>query len=147
MIEVFNNTDIEVLFIGKLKEIVRFTLKKENCENGMLNIIFVNNEEIHAINKKYRGINRVTDVISFALEDDNTLINPSDMRILGDIYVSLEKALEQAKEYEHSFERELSFLVVHGVYHLLGYDHMDKTEEKIMFAKQEEVLDAFAITR
>lgn len=147
MIEVFNNTDIEVLFIEKLKEIVRFTLKKENCENGMLNIIFVNNEEIHAINKKYRGINRVTDVISFALEDDNTLINPSDMRILGDIYVSLEKALEQAKEYEHSFERELSFLVVHGVYHLLGYDHMDKTEEKIMFAKQEEVLDAFAITR
>ncbi len=147
MIEVFNNTNIEVSFVSLMKEMVKFIFKKENCDNGMLNIIFVDNEEIHNINKKYRGIDRVTDVISFALEDDDTLINPSDIRILGDIYVSIEKALEQAKEYGHSFERELSFLVVHGVYHLLGYDHMEKEEEKIMFQKQEEVLDAFAITR
>lgn len=147
MIEVFNNTDKEVLFIEKIKEIINFTLEKENCKNGTLNVIFVDNKEIHEINKKYRNIDRVTDVISFALEDEDTLINPSETRILGDIYVSLDKAFEQAREYGHSFERELSFLVVHGVYHLLGYDHMNKEEEKIMFQKQEEVLDAFAITR
>ena len=147
MIEVFNKTEIEVLFIEKIKEICKYTLDKENCFNGSLNIIFVSNDEIHEINKNYRNVDRVTDVISFALEDDNTLINPSSYRILGDIYISLDKALEQAKEYEHSFERELCFLVVHGLYHLLGYDHMNKDEEKIMFKKQEEVLDAFKIKR
>lgn len=147
MIEVFNDTNIEVNFIEKIKEIVKYTLEKENCLNGVINIIFVDNKKIHDINKEYRHIDRETDVISFALEDDNTLINPSDMRILGDIYISLEKAKSQALEYNHSFERELCFLTVHGVYHLLGYDHMTKEEEKIMFQKQEEVLYAFAITR
>lgn len=147
MVEVFNNTENDVSFIEKIKEIVKFTLEKENCSNGSLNIIFVSNDEIHEINKKYRNVDRVTDVISFALEDDDTLINPSSYRILGDIYISLDKAYEQASDYGHSFERELCFLVVHGLYHLLGYDHMNKNDEEIMFRKQEEVLNAFEIER
>ena len=147
MIEVFNNTNISVDFIDEIIEIVKYTLKKENCENGVLNIIFVDNKEIHKINKEYRNIDRVTDVISFALEDEEDLVNPTEYRILGDIYVSLDKCIEQAKEYGHSFKRELCFLCVHGTYHLLGYDHMTKEDEEIMFKKQEEVLDAFKITR
>ena len=147
MIEVFNKTNVEVDFIDEIKEIVEFALKKENCNNGVLNIIFVDNEEIHDINKTYRNIDRVTDVISFALEDEKNLKNPTEYRILGDIYVSLDKCLEQANEYGHSFKRELCFLCIHGTYHLLGYDHMTEDDEKIMFKKQEEVLDAFKITR
>ena len=147
MVEVYNNTKREVLFEDKIKEIVEFALKKENCTNGVVSIIFVSNKEIHRINKEYRNIDRVTDVISFALEDDNSLINPSDYRILGDIYVSLDKAEEQAKDYGHSFEREVCFLVVHGIYHLLGYDHLNEDDEKIMMKKQEEVLDAFDVKR
>ena len=147
MIEVFNNTNEKVEFIEKIKEIVNYALEKEKCSNGIVNIIFVSNDEIHKINKEYRNIDRVTDVISFALEDDDTIINPSEYRILGDIYVSLDKAKEQAIDYGHSFERELCFLIVHGIYHLLGYDHMTKDDEKVMFGKQEEVLNAFEIKR
>ena len=147
MVEVFNNTEKKVEFVDQIVEIIEYTLKKEDCENGVLNVIFVDNEEIHRINKEYRNIDRVTDVISFALEDEKELKNPTGYRILGDIYVSLEKCEEQAKEYGHSFQRELCFLCIHGTYHLLGYDHMTEEEEKVMFTKQEEVLDAFQITR
>jgi len=147
MIEVFNKTNKDIDFIDELKEIVKYTLEKENCKNGVLNIIFVSNDEIHSINKEYRNIDKVTDVISFALEDDDSLVNPTDYRILGDIYVSLDKCEEQAIEYGHSFKRELCFLCVHGTYHLLGYDHMTKEDEEVMFKKQAEVLDAFNITR
>ena len=99
------------------------------------------------MNKEYRGIDRVTDVISFALEDDKSMIIPDDIRLLGDIYICLDKAKKQAKEYGHSLERELCFLAVHGVYHLLGYDHENEEDAKIMFKKQEEVLMEYGITR
>ena len=95
----------------------------------------------------YRNIDRETDVITFALEDEDTIIIPDNERILGDIYISIDKAKSQAEEYGHSLLRELSFLAVHGFYHLLGYDHQTKEEEKIMFEKQEEVLDSYGITR
>jgi probable rRNA maturation factor len=106
----------------------------------------VDNKKIREINRDYRNIDRETDVISFALEDfkDITYI---DYRLLGDIYISIDKARGQAIEYNHSFLRELSFLTIHGLLHLLGYDHMSEYDEKIMFEKQELILDGYGIKR
>lgn len=146
-IEVFNEYKEQIEYIDLLKEIVGFVLKKERVDKPIVNIILVDNQMIHKINKEYRNIDRETDVISFALEDDHSVINASDYRILGDIYISIDKAKEQAKNYKHSFKRELCFLAVHGIYHLLGYDHMTKSEEEIMFQKQKEVLDEFDIKK
>ena len=131
--------------IDKLYELLEFTLKREQLENVEFNVIFVDSNKIHEINKNYRGVDRVTDVISFALEDYKTI--ELDHRVLGDIYICVEKAEEQAKEYGHSFLRELSFLTIHGLLHLLGYDHMEREEEKIMFQKQEDILNEFGIPR
>ena len=113
----------------------------------VFNLIIVDNKYIHELNKMYRNIDRETDVITFALEDEDTIIIPDNERILGDIYISIDKAKSQAEEYGHSLLRELSFLAVHGFYHLLGYDHQTKEEEEIMFGKQEEVLESYGITR
>ena len=122
-------------------------MEKEHLENTSFNVIIVDNNYIHELNKTYRNIDRETDVITFALEDEETIIIPEEERILGDIYISIDKAKAQAKEYGHSLLRELSFLAVHGFYHLLGYDHETEEEEKIMFQKQEEVLESYGITR
>lgn len=111
----------------------------------IVSISIVDNKYIHKINKKYRGIDRPTDVISFAFLDgeiNKEQIFHSDNEVcLGDIYISLDKAKEQAEEYKHSLERELSFLFIHGLLHLLGYDHMTKEDEEVMFALQEEILN------
>lgn len=146
-IEINNLTDEEIKELDKVHEILLFAMEKEKLVNTSFDIIIVDNDYIHNLNKNYRNIDRETDVITFALEDDEQVINGSDERILGDIYISLEKAKSQAVEYGHSFLRELSFLAVHGFYHLLGYDHMNEEEEKVMFAKQEEVLREYGITR
>lgn len=144
--EIFNETDKNLEEeTNKIKELLEFTLKREKLENVEFNVIFVDRKTIHEINKTYRNIDRVTDVISFALEDNQTI--ELDHRLLGDIYICIEKAEEQAKEYGHSFLRELSFLTIHGLLHLLGYDHMEKEEEKIMFEKQEDILNEFGIRR
>lgn len=144
----FNNLTNEIVEEEKLlNDVLLFAMKKEKLDNTYFDVIFVNNDYIHNLNKNYRGIDRETDVITFALEDDSTIINGSNMRVLGDVYISLDKAHQQAEEYGHSFKRELSFLAVHGLYHLLGYDHMTVEDEKIMFGKQEEVLKEFNITR
>lgn len=144
--EIFNETDRNLdKETDKLYSLLEFTLKRENLENVEFNIIFVDSETIHNINKTYRNVDRVTDVISFALEDNKTI--ELDRRLLGDIYICIEKAEEQAKEYEHSFLRELSFLTIHGLLHLLGYDHMEIEDEKIMFEKQDDILNEFGIKR
>lgn len=144
--EIFNETDYnlekETETIYKLLE---FALKREKLENVEFNIIFVDSNTIHEINKNYRNVDRVTDVISFALEDNETIT--LDHRVLGDIYICVERAEEQAKEYGHSFLRELAFLSIHGLLHLLGYDHMVPKEEKIMFQKQDDILNEFGIRR
>ena len=145
---IFNNiTNEKVEEENLVKEILEFAMEKENLENTSFSVIFIDNKYIHELNKTYRGIDRPTDVITFALEDEKDIINGSENRMLGDVYISLEKAHSQAEEYGHSFKRELSFLAVHGFYHLLGYDHMTPEEEKIMFGKQEEVLQEFDIKR
>lgn len=109
-------------------------------------MIFVSNERIHEINRLYRNVDRPTDVITFALEDHKEIETP-EVRVLGDIYISVDKVVEQAKLYGHSRKRELFFLVTHGIYHLLGYDHMTEEEEKVMFQKQKEVLEEYGVKR
>ena len=146
-IEIFNETQEEIAELEKVYEVLQFAAEKENLDNVTFNVIIVNNKYIHELNKNYRGIDRETDVITFALEDETDMINNSDVRILGDIYISIEKAKKQKEEYKHSLLRELSFLAVHGFYHLLGYDHKTKKEEEIMFGKQEEILENFGIRR
>ena len=129
-----------------LNDVIRTTLEHENASDAYLSIIFVDNDEIQEINRTYRNIDRVTDVISFALEDNNEKVVGD--RILGDIYLCIPRMKEQAKEYNHSEKRELSFLVCHGLLHLLGYDHVNnKEEEKVMFDLQDEILDSLNITR
>ncbi len=128
-----------------IKKVLKIGLKELEIKKVEFNIIIVDNNYIHDLNKKYRGIDRETDVISFALEDDKTF-NPKT-RVLGDVYISLDKAISQADEYGHSLERELCFLAVHGMLHLLGYDHMEKSEEEIMFSLQEKILDEAGIRR
>ena len=144
--EIFNETDCDLeQEIDLLHEFITFILKEEKLENVEFNIIFIDNPRIHEMNLTYRGIDRPTDVISFALEDNKTI--DLGVRLLGDIYISIDKAKEQATSYGHSLRREISFLAVHGLLHLLGYDHMTKEEEKVMFQKQEELLQKFQITR
>lgn len=146
MFEIINELNKEIEELKTVEELLNFVIKKENLENCVFNIIIVDNEYIHKLNKEYRGIDRPTDVISFALEDHIDEVN-LDFRMLGDIYISLDKAIEQANEYGHSFLREICFLTVHGLLHLLGYDHMEKDEEEIMFKKQDEILNEFGITK
>lgn len=129
-----------------LYEVIAATLKEEEVSNAVFSIVFVGLEEIHELNKNYRGIDRPTDVISFALEDSDDF-ELEGVRVLGDIYVCIDKMKEQALEYGHSEKRELSFLVCHGLLHLLGYDHMKKEDEVIMFGKQDKILETVGITR
>jgi probable rRNA maturation factor len=145
-IEIFNETKDNLdEYIDTIKKVLVHGLDKLKVGDVTFNIIFVNNDYIHKLNKEYRNIDRETDVITFALEDDKTF-NPEE-RILGDIYISIDKAKSQSIEYGHSLMRELCFLSVHGMLHLLGYDHMEKEEERVMFNLQEEILDEMGIKR
>lgn len=146
-IEVFSMIDEEIEELNTVEKVLYSAIEKENLNNVVFNLIIVDNNYIHELNKTYRGIDRPTDVITFALEDEDTVIIPDEERILGDIYISIDKAREQKDQYGHSLLRELSFLAVHGFYHLLGYDHQTKEEEEVMFKKQEEVLESYGITR
>ena len=146
-IEIFVQVKEEIKELKTVEKVLYSALEKEQLENVSFNLIIVDNKYIHELNKTYRNIDRETDVITFALEDEESIVLPNEERILGDIYISIDKAKIQAKEYNHSLLRELSFLAVHGFYHLLGYDHQTKEEEEVMFKKQEEVLESYGITR
>ena len=146
MFEIINNTDKDLENLDIVKQYIEFLVKKRNLYNAIFNIIFVNSEEIHKINKEYRNVDSVTDVISFALEDTFD-INVTSLRMLGDIYICIDKVYEQADIYNHSVLRETCFLITHGLLHLLGYDHMEEYEEKIMFSLQEELLNEYGIKR
>ena len=126
-----------------LYQVIDYTLKKMDVSDSVLDIVFIDDEKMHEMNKEYRGIDRTTDVLSFALNDNkhvDTVINS-----LGDIFISIPKMKSQAEEYGHSEKRELSFLTVHGLLHLLGYDHMTESDEKVMFSLQKEILDELGI--
>lgn len=144
--EIINETVENINELEEIKKLLEYALKYLEIDNAIFNVIIVDEEKIQYLNKNYRDKNSVTDVISFALEDDNTFIK-TDMRILGDIYICLKRAKDQSIEYGHSFLREISFLTIHGLLHLLGYDHMEKDEEKIMFELQERILSEYGIKK
>ena len=139
--------------------IVKKVLNKCFEEEGLLDskliitITFTTPEEIRKINKKYRKIDKATDVLSFPMfekeELDEKVKNKDFLYedVLGDIIISIDKVREQAKEYGHSFERELSYMLVHGFYHLMGYDHIEEEDKKIMRPKEEKILNELKITR
>ncbi|SET65596.1 rRNA maturation RNase YbeY [Paenibacillus sp. NFR01] len=146
-------------WIGLLENILQKAGEAEGVEDGEVALTFVDNERIHELNMEYRGIDRPTDVLSFAmnesLEDEPDIIYELEEgeeleevpNILGDIIISVERAQEQADEYGHSLKRELGFLFVHGFLHLLGYDHQDAASEAEMMGKQEAVLAQVGLTR
>lgn len=144
--EIINKLDIKIEEILEVEKLLNYALDYLKIDNAIFNVIITDEEEIRYLNKTYRSNDSVTDVISFALEDDKTFKNPT-FRILGDIYICNKRALEQAENYGHSYLRELSFLTIHGLLHLLGYDHMKPEDEKIMFSLQEEILDSYGIKR
>ena len=140
--------EYEELYISLISE----TLKYLDLHfEPIISVSIVDNKYIHKINKKYRHIDRETDVISFAFLDNDAnapkLKQSGAVVPLGDIYISKEKAEEQAEAYGHSIKREMSFLFVHGLLHLLGYDHMTEEQEKEMFSIQEKILSNRGITR
>lgn len=145
-IEVFNEYGKEINELELLRNFINYAADKLELKNVMFNVIMVDNESIHKINKEYRGIDRPTDVITFALEDNKQIDIPG-VRLLGDIYISYDKVISQALDYGHSKEREICFLGVHGLLHLLGYDHMNKEDEKEMFELQKELLNSYGIKK
>lgn len=134
-------------------EVLQFTAKEERITpQAEISVTFMSDEEIQEVNYEYRGIDAPTDVISFALEEELenevSIIATADMPIiLGDIIISVDTAKRQAAEYNHSVKREIGFLVVHGLLHLLGYDHMNEADEVIMFSRQKELLHAFGLAK
>ena len=145
-----------------IKSVINKTLETENCPyETEINVLLTGNGEIHTANKEFRGIDRPTDVLSFPMVDyefpsdfscvdknPESYLNPeTDELLLGDIMISVDKVYEQANEYGHSRKREFAFLIAHSMLHLLGYDHIDEAERKVMEEKQEAILDALGITR
>jgi probable rRNA maturation factor len=160
--------DITPAFIEKIEELLRLAGELEGVTAGEVALTFVDDEAIQELNKQYRDLDKPTDVLSFAmtefgedeiqinyednelsaegLEDDET-VSEAFIEPLGDIIISVPRAIAQAEDYGHSVERELGFLFVHGFLHLIGYDHQSEDEEKIMFAKQEDILQKAGLTR
>ena len=138
-----------------IKKVLEQCFKEEKIENSKLSITITltNPDNIQKINKEYRNIDKPTDVLSFPMFEKQELgekIKNEDFEhedILGDIIISIQKVQEQAKEYEHSFERELSYMVVHGFYHLMGYDHIKEKDKKQMRPKEEKILNDLKIQR
>ena len=145
-IEVINEYEKNVEELEILKDFINYAASNLGLKNVMFNVIIINDNTIHKINKEYRNIDRPTDVITFALED-NKMIETPEVRVLGDIYISYDKVKSQAKEYNHSTKREICFLAVHGLLHLLGYEHMTKEDEEKMFGLQKELLEGYGIKK
>lgn len=155
----------EVLFldIEEKKELIDFAenvlktcFKEEKIEklNFYLSVTLTNPEQIHKLNKEYRNVDRATDVLSFPMFEKEEIdeivskqIKSPIPEVLGDIVISIEKVKEQANEYGHSFERELSYMLVHGFYHIMGYDHIEEEDKVKMRAKEEVVLSKLKQTR
>ncbi len=143
MFEIMNLTQ-EDFCEEDIRRVLKKGIEVEKLKDVLFSVVIVDNAYIQSLNKTYRQKDQPTDVITFALEDNKDVeTNP---RILGDIYISIEKAKEQAVDYGHSLKREVCFLAVHGFYHLLGFDHQTSEEEKVMFARQEALLYAENIT-
>ena len=146
----FDNTTEYKLDEELIRTVVKASLDYEGIrDDAEVSFTLTDNNTIHELNKKHRGIDRPTDVLSFPLIDFTRASADSieGTLYLGDIIISIEKALAQAEEYGHSINRELGFLTAHSMLHLLGYDHMTEDEEKVMFAKQEAILNNVGLRR
>ncbi len=144
--------EVTETYTNLIQQLITYTAREEGVtQEAEISINFVNNKEIQEINRNYRQIDQPTDVISFALEETGEgelkVIGEDLPIVFGDVVISIDKAKEQAIEYNHSLERELGFLALHGFLHLLGYDHMNEVDEKQMFTKQEELLNGFGLSR
>ena len=141
-----DQVDIDDNIFTILEKVAKESLLYEGWdEDYEISLSFVDNKEIKELNKYYRGKDSVTDVLSFPMVDEDTPMMGE--KILGDIVISVEKALEQSKEYGHSFLREMAFLTAHSMLHLMGYDHMNEDEEEEMQMKQEAILSKLEIKR
>lgn len=153
-LDIIDETEsVESSIITLLEDLLPFALQEEGItEETEVSLTFMDDASIQEVNREYRGKNQPTDVISFALEElgegEIAIVSNSPMpRVLGDIIISVDTAIEQAKEYDHPLKREMGFLALHGLLHLLGYDHMTEEEEQEMFGRQKEILHAFGLTR
>ena len=152
---VYQEIDENEKYEKVIKKVLKECFKEENIQDSGLyiTITLTNPEYIRNINKQYRGIDKATDVLSFPMFEKDELdrkIKEKDFLpedVLGDIIISIPKVEEQAMEYGHSFERELSYMVVHGFYHLMGYDHIQAEDKKIMRPKEEKILSSLKIGR
>ena len=157
-LEIYDKTKdgVDEKHVELVQNVLQFASKQLNLkDNTEMSVTFVNNDEIKEINSKYSGVDRATDVISFAIEDGEDefpLIMDEEMAAeipenIGDIFVSIDKVSEQAEFLNHSYERELGFLVVHGFLHLNGYDHMKQEDEDVMFPLQRKIMDDYGLER
>ncbi len=146
--KVHYNRDVQQVILKVVKTIAKLGSIPKNTE---LSILLVDNSYIKDLNYVYRHVNSATDVLSFAMNEltvgEPAFTFTNEINVLGDIVISLEKAVEQSQEYGHSFERELGFLVAHGLLHLLGYDHENETEEKVMQELEKKILQAAKLER
>lgn len=138
--EISLDKDIDQLLEKAIYESLKVEGRDKNYE---VSVSFVNNEEIRELNRNYRGVDSETDVLSFPLEDDFGL----ELAFLGDIIISLERALEQAEDFGHSLERELVYLTVHSMFHLMGYDHLSEEDKSLMRGKEKQVMRNLNIFR
>ena len=158
-----NKMEVTQELQSAIKDVIEYTLKEEELLiDNEVSVIFIDNEQIREINSKYRGIDKVTDVLSFPMLDYplnkvfkdvyiNYEFDQSDLNdeklVLGDVALSLEKSSQQSEEFGHSFLRECTYLTVHSILHLLGYDHMEENQKNIMRKREEEILNNFKISR
>ncbi|HFI0036246.1 TPA: rRNA maturation RNase YbeY [Streptococcus suis] len=146
----------------QITELIQFAAEKIGKQNKEMAVTFVDNKRVHEVNLEYRGIDRPTDVVSLEYKPENEIFfgeedlldNPELAEMMedfdayiGELYISIDKAREQAEDYGHSYEREMGFLAVHGFLHINGYDHYTPEEEAEMFGLQEEILTAYGLTR
>ncbi|MGU8055186.1 rRNA maturation RNase YbeY [Streptococcus suis] len=146
----------------QITDLLQFAAEKIGKQNKEMAVTFVDNKRVHEVNLEYRGIDRPTDVVSLEYKPENEIFfdeedlqdNPELAEMMedfdayiGELYISIDKAREQAADYGHSYEREMGFLAVHGFLHINGYDHYTPEEEAEMFGLQEEILTAYGLTR
>lgn len=148
-------------FLGVAEDVMEVVLDQEKCPyEAQISLVLTDDDTIHSTNREFRGIDRPTDVFSFPmidfpapadysiLEQDDSYFHPeSGELLLGDIMISIPRAIEQAREYGHSLKREYAFLIAHSMLHLLGYDHMEENERLLMEQKQEQALQSLHIER
>lgn len=147
----YDGIDKKIEYENTINEVIEACFKEEklNNRNLYINIILTTPTNIRQINKQYRNIDNETDVLSFPMfeKDEIEKIDKTIEEVLGDIIISIERVEEQAKEYGHSFTRELAYMVVHGFYHIIGYDHIEEEDRKQMRKKEELILNKLNITR